>query len=145
MERKISPYQLLASMFVLPYGSAILFYLASEAKQDSWIAILVYIIPAILLILVHIKLFSYYPEDTIVTYLPKIFGKLLGNLLSIIYILYFLYLATRVLRDFSSLIVYSSMGKTPHLFIAAFIMLVVVYGMIVGIEPLCRASEILFP
>jgi spore germination protein KB len=145
MEKKISPFQLQASMFVLPYGSAILYYLASEAKQDAWFAILFYIIPAILLQLVYIKLFNYYPEDTLVTYLPKIFGKLLGKFISLIYILYFLYLSTRVLRDFSSLIVSYAMSQTPILFIAALIMLTVIYGVIVGIEPLCRASEILYP
>lgn len=145
MKKRISPYQLLASMFVLPYGSAILYYLASDAKQDAWFSILFYIVPGILLQLIYIRLFNYYPDDTLVTYLPKVFGKLLGQLISIIYILYFLYLSARVLRDFSSLIVSSSMSQTPILFVAALIISTVVYGVIVGIEPLCRASEILFP
>jgi spore germination protein KB len=145
MEKKISPYQLLATMFVLPYGSAILYFLASDAKQDAWISMLFYIAPAILLQLVYIKLFNYYPEDTLTTYLPKIFGKLLGGFVSIIYVLYFLYLSARVLRDFSTLIVSSSMSQTPNLFVAGLIMLIVIYGVIVGIETLCRASEILFP
>jgi hypothetical protein len=100
MEEKISPYQLLASMFVLPYGSAILYFLAADAKQDVWFSVLFYIIPALLLQLVYIKLFNYYPEDTLTTYLSKIFGKLIGGFLSIIYVLYFLYLSASVLGIF---------------------------------------------
>jgi spore germination protein KB len=143
--KKISPYQLMASMFVLPYGSAILFFLGGDAKQDAWLAILFYILPALLLQLIYIKLFKYYPNDNLVTYLPKIFGKHLGSLISLIYITYFSYLATRILRDFSSLIVFSSMPQTPHLYIAALLILTVLYGVTVGIEPICRAAEILFP
>jgi spore germination protein KB len=37
------------------------------------------------------------------------------------------------------------MPQTPNLTVAAMIMITVVYGVIVGIESLCRASEILFP
>jgi spore germination protein KB len=37
------------------------------------------------------------------------------------------------------------MSQTPNLFVAAIIMLTIIYGVIVGIETLCRASEILFP
>lgn len=145
MEKKISPYQLLSAMFIFPYGSAILFYLAPEVKQDVWFSILFYILPEILLQLIYIKLFEYYPDDTLATYMPKIFGKYLGGLLSVVYILYFLNGAARVLRDFSALIVTSSMNQTPVLFVAALIMLTFIYGVIVGIETLCRASEIFFP
>jgi spore germination protein KB len=145
MEKKISPDQLLSSMFLLPYGSAIVHFLASDAKQDAWFSILFYIVPAIVLQLVYIKLYEFYPEDTLTTYLPKVFGKYIGGFISIIYILYFLYIPVRVLRDFSVLIVFSTMSQTPGLFVAGLIMLTVIYGVIVGIETLCRASEILFP
>jgi spore germination protein KB len=37
------------------------------------------------------------------------------------------------------------MSQTPSLFVASLIMLTVIYGIIVGIETLCRASELLFP
>lgn len=145
MERKISPYQLLSTMFILPYGSAVLFLLVPDAKQDSWFSILAYIPLAILLQSIYIKLFEYYKEDSLVTYLPKIFGRFLGSILSIIYILYFTYLSARVLRDFSGLISISSMPQTSTLFIASLIIITVIYGVITGFETIARAAEILFP
>lgn len=145
MENKFSPYQLLSAMFILPYGSAVLFFLVPDVKQDAWLTILFYIIPAIMLQLIYIKLFTCYPNDTIVTYLPKLFGKYLGFILGLAYVLYFEYLSARVLRDFSGLISISTMPQTPTLFIAILIGITVIYGVITGIENLCRASEILFP
>lgn len=128
MENKISPYQLLSAMFILPYGSAVLFFLVPDAKQDAWLSILFYIIPAIILQLIYIKLFTCYPDDTIVTYLPKLFGRYIGFLLGLAYVIYFEYLAARVLRDFSGLISISSMPHTSTLFIAILIGLTVIYG-----------------
>ncbi|MCM0647864.1 spore germination protein [Clostridium swellfunianum] len=145
MERKISGYQLFTTLFILPYGSAVLFFLAADTKQDAWIAILIYTLPGILLQYVYIALFKYYPKDTIVTYMPKIFGKYLGTLISIIYTLYFLYLSARVLRDFTGLISISSMPQTPRVFIGSLLILTVAYGVMTGFETISRAAEILFP
>lgn len=145
MERKISPFQLLSAVFILPYGSAVLFFLAPEAKQDAWIAMLFYIFPAVLMQLIYIRIFKYYPNDTLVNYMPKIYGKYIGNFISVIYILYFAYLAARVLRDFSGLISISSLPHTPTILISLLLILTITYGVILGIEPLCRAAEIIFP
>jgi spore germination protein KB len=145
MERKISPYQLFSIVFILPYGSAVLFFLAPEVKQDAWLAILIYTLPGILLQLMYIALYRFYPNDTLVSFLPKIFGKYLGIMLGFIYVLYFEYLASRVLRDFTGLISISSMPRTSRVFIGGMLILTVSYGIITGFETICRAAEILVP
>lgn len=145
MERKISPYQLFATVFILPYGSAVLFFLTPDAKQDAWLALLIYIIPGIVLQLIYIALFKYYLKDTIVTYLPKIFGRYPGIIISFVYLLYFEYLASRVLRDFTGLIAIAGMPHTPRIFIGTLLILTVSYGIVTGFETICRAAEILFP
>ncbi|MBL4936454.1 GerAB/ArcD/ProY family transporter [Clostridium sp. YIM B02515] len=145
MERKISPYQLFATMFILPYGSAVLFFLAPDAKQDAWLVILIYILPGLLLQQVHIRIFKYYPKDTLVSYMPKIWGKYLGIFFSVLYILYFEYLSARVLRDFTGLITISAMPHTSRIFIGVLLILTVTYGISTGFETICRAAEILFP
>ncbi|ERI94535.1 spore germination protein [Clostridiales bacterium oral taxon 876 str. F0540] len=145
MERKISPYQLFATMFILPYGSAVLFFLAPDAKQDAWLVILIYILPGIFLQLIYIQIFRYYPNDTLVDYMPKIWGKYLGTFFSILYVLYFQYLSARVLRDFTGLITISSMPQTSRIFIGTLLTLTIAYGITTGFETICRAAEILFP
>lgn len=145
LERKISPYQLFATVFILPYGSAVLFFLAPEAEQSAWLVLLIYIIPGILLQLIYIKLSKIYPDDTLVTYMPKIFGKYIGTFFSILYILYFEYISARVLRDFTGLISISSMPQVPRTFIGTLLVLTTAYGLLTGFETICRAAEILVP
>lgn len=144
-EEKISPFQLFSIIFLVPYGSAILFFLTPEAKQNAWIALLIYIVPALLLQHIYITLYSHYPEDTLITYLPKIFGKFIGTLVSIIYILYFTYIAARVLRDFSDLILISTLTQTPLLVITFFLTITITFGVSKGLENLCRGISTFFP
>jgi spore germination protein KB len=144
-KEKISHFQLFSIIFLVPYGSAVLFFLIPEAKQDAWVAILFYILPALVLQHIYITLFNQYPKDSLVTYLPKIFGKFIGKLLSVIYILYFAYIAARVLRDFTSLIVISTMTQTPRILIGILLAVTVTYGVSRGFENLCRIISTFFP
>ncbi|AGK95168.1 GerAB/ArcD/ProY family transporter [Clostridium pasteurianum] len=86
MKEKITAHQFFIIMFLLPYGSAVLFYLSPETKTDIWIGILAYGIIFVIIQMIYISLFNKYPNDSIVTYLPKIYGKFIGYILSIIYI-----------------------------------------------------------
>lgn len=145
MKIKISPYQLFSTMFILPYGSAVLFFLAADAKQDAPIVLLLYILPGILLQQMFVSIYKYYPKDTLVSYMPKIYGKYLGTFLSILYVLYFEYLSARVLRDFTGLITISTMPQTQRVFIGTLLILTAAYGISTGFETICRACEIVFP
>lgn len=145
MKTKISVYQLFAMMVLHPLGSAVLFFLTPKAKQDAWIAMLAYIPAGILLQFIYTLLYHQYPEDTIVTYLPKIFGKFIGYTLDIIYIIYFAYIAARVLRDFSELSLIAIMPETPLILVAAMFMSAIAYGTFTGLENLSRAAQIALP
>ena len=140
MKTRISAFQLFASIIMIPYGSAVLFLVTPKAKQDSWIAMLIYILPGILLQLIYVKLWSKYPEDTIVTYMPKIFGKFLGYTISILYIIFFAYEAVRVARDIEGLILIFTIPKMPILIIGLIFMVTVTYGAYKGVECIIRFS-----
>lgn len=145
MKIKISVYQLFCCIVLAPYGSAMLFLITPEAKQDAWIAMLIYMLPAILLQFVYTALWKRYPDDTIVTYMPKIFGKIIGTALSLIYIVFFAYEAARTLRDIASLIAITTMPKMPFNLIILILMSVAAYGVYSGIESLSRAAQVILP
>ncbi|AIF50343.1 GerAB/ArcD/ProY family transporter [Pelosinus sp. UFO1] len=145
METKISAYQLFAIMVLLLFGSAILFFLTPEAKQDAWLALLIYIPVGIIESLLYTNLYYKYPNDTIVTYLPKIFGKFIGYILSVVYILYFTYLSARIVRDFSELILIVSLPELPSLIVSITIMVIFAYGAFAGIENISRAAQLTLP
>ena len=145
MKTKISAYQLFFSIVLIPYGSALLFFITPNVKQDGWIAMIIYILPAIILQIVYTALWSKYPNDTIVTYMPKVFGKFIGTILSILYIIFFTYEAARVLRDITSLITITTMPKISFNLTSILLVLTIAYGVYVGIENLCRAAQVILP
>lgn len=141
MEMRVSAKQLFSAIVLVPYGSAVLFFINPETKQDAWIAIIIYILPGILLQIIYTYLWSKYPSDTIVSYMPKIFGKIIGNILSILYIVFFEYEASRVLRDMIELLKIAAMPKLSPILIGFILMLVIGYGAYLGLENICRAAH----
>ncbi|MCY6484136.1 GerAB/ArcD/ProY family transporter [Clostridium aestuarii] len=144
MKPKISTYQFFIMMVLLPYGSAVLFFLAPENKQDAWIAMIIYSLSGIILQLLYISLYNSYKEDTLITYLPKIYGKFLGNVFGILYILYFTYIGSRVVRDFLELINITGFKYTPMWVIGATFMVVTIYGVSRGVETIASVSQAFF-
>lgn len=141
---KISAYQLLVLIFLFEIGSAILVPLAIEAKQDAWLAILIGLAGGCCLFWVYHSLYSYYPDIPLTEYMQRILGNVLGKVLAFFYILYFMYIAARVLRDFGEMIIIVFYPETPLFVMNLLMVLVVVYTIRKGIEVIARTGEILF-
>ncbi|AJA49268.1 spore germination protein KB [Clostridium pasteurianum DSM 525 = ATCC 6013] len=144
MKEKITSSQFLAIMFLAPYGTASLFFTTPETKNDVWIALLFYSFTSIIIQMIYINLFNKYPKDSIVTYLPKIYGKYIGFILSIIYIYFFAYDAARGLRDFTELTTSFALIRMPVYIIAATSMIIITYSVYKGIENIGSMSQIGF-
>lgn len=140
MKTKISILQLIASIITFESGTAILFYLASDTKQDAWITILIYILPAIVLQIIYTSLWYNYKDYNIITCMPKIWGKYIGYFISTSYIVYFIYGAARVLRDFSELMLISVLPKLPLILVSFLLIIAICYATFNGIEVLCRIA-----
>lgn len=138
MKTKISAFQLFCATVLVPYGTAVLFLITPEAKQDAWIAMFIYIIPAVILQYIYLNLWNKYPEDTIVTYMPKIFGNFFGYTLSIIYIVFFSYETSRSTRDIIEIIDFALMPKASMYLIGIVFIVTVIYGTHSGIENISR-------
>lgn len=143
MDEKISPYELFSVIFLVPYGTAILVFNAAEAKQDAWIMILIYMIPGFLLQYIYISLHRSYPQGTIIDWMVEIFGKVLGGFFAILYILYFGYIAGRVLRDFINIL--KILAATNNLITLNIVIIgTVIYGISKGVENMCRITSSYF-
>ena len=141
---KISAIQLFILMVLFELGSALLVPLAIDAKQDAWLAILFGMVGSLALFLVYHKLYTYYPTLLPTEYMRKILGKVIGTVLAFIYILYFMYDASRVLRDFGEMLLTFAYPDTPLFIANALLMLVIVYTVRKGIEVIARSGELLF-
>ncbi|MFB6466943.1 GerAB/ArcD/ProY family transporter [Cytobacillus sp. Hz8] len=143
-KEKISAQQLFCLMFMFEIGSAIVVGIGIQAKQDAWIAVLLAMLCGLLLFLIFSYFHKKYPSQPLTTYVKVIFGKYLGTGISVLYILYFLYISARVLRDLGGLIVTSTLEHTPIVVVCTLMMLIVVYGVVKGIEVIGRSSEMIF-
>ncbi|WP_039658547.1 GerAB/ArcD/ProY family transporter [Clostridium tyrobutyricum] len=144
MNKKISIYQFFIIMTIVPYGSASLFFIAPQAKQDEWIAILLYSLGGILLQLIYITLYRKYPNDTIVTYMPKIYGKFIGNIVGTAYVAYFTYISARVFRDFVELISAFSLEYTSRILFSTFFIIIIVYAVYNEIDNISSLAQLYF-
>jgi spore germination protein KB len=141
---KISLYQLFVLILLFELGSAILVPLASDAKQDAWLAILFGMAGGLFLFWVNYRLFLYYPELAPPEYMQKLLGKIVGTILAFCYIIFFMYTAARVLRDFGEMLLTFAYLETPLFIVNALLMLVIIYSVSKGIEVLARTGELFF-
>lgn len=88
--------------------------LQASAKGGGWISVLIAGLAVQVIILILWALCRRFPSDTIYGFLPKITGKLLGNLLSFLYIGYFLFSAGTVLAKFSDVVGRWVLLETPR-------------------------------
>jgi spore germination protein KB len=144
-EAKIKGSQLFILIVLFEMGSALVVSLGTDAKQDAWMTILIGMAGGIFLYyFVYNRLFLFYPDIPLTSYVQKIIGKWVGRLLAIMYIIYFMYLAARVLRDFGELLTTTIYSNTPLLIINALMILTIVYAVQKGFEVVARIGELYF-
>ena len=139
---KVSAIQLFALMFLFEMGTALVVSYGIGAKRDAWLAILLASGAGIVLFFIHYSLFRQYPNLPLTGYARKIFGKYPGWIIGLLYILYFLYIAARNLREFGDILLTSTLPETPLLAILILFVLAICYVLSLGIEVLARTAEI---
>ncbi|PKG25354.1 GerAB/ArcD/ProY family transporter [Niallia nealsonii] len=139
---KISVIQLFAMMFIFEMGTALVVSYGITARKDAWIAILLSMEGGIVLFFIHYLLFRQYPKIPLTGYVRKIFGKYLGWMIGFIYTIYFLYIASRNLRELGDLLVSSTLKETPLIAIIIPLVLAICYVIYMGAEVLARTSEV---
>ncbi|GIM28221.1 germination protein [Clostridium polyendosporum] len=132
-------------MVLYQLGSALVVPLGISARQDAWEAILMGMIGGILLAFIYTYI---YMKNGVVPSFQKIMtnvlGKNFGSILTFIYIMFFMYIASRVLTDFRLLLLATVLPETPVIVITILLTLPIIYACYHGAEIIGRASEIFF-
>lgn len=142
---RISSLQLFLLITGFLFGSTLILNPATGAKNDGWMAILIGGACGTLLLAVYASIALLNPSKTLVEILRDRFGKVIGNIIAILYIWYFIHLASLVFRNFGSFMLTTTYPKTPLEVIIAVFALVVMYAVNSGVEVVGRMSEILVP
>jgi spore germination protein KB len=138
----ISSGQLFALMFLFIQGTSVIVSLGVEAGRDAWLSILTGTAGGLLLFLLYRYPSSIFPQLTLVGYSRKLLGNLFGTAAGFLYVLYFLYIAARDLRDGVELTNINILEETPRTFIALLLILCVMYVVSLGVEVLARTGQI---
>jgi spore germination protein KB len=119
--------------------------IAEHAGRDAWLSIVFGASLGVMFSIVHAKLADRYPTLTLVEYSEKILGKWLGKMVSMLFFLYFLLLTSGLLRITVDLILTHILPETPIQAIEVLFMIIVIYGVRLGLEPFARTTEMLIP
>lgn len=143
---RISVRQLAVFIFLSIFGESVLVYpslITNMAHQDAWISSLLSVPGGIAVLWLFFQLHRTYPALSLVGISRHILGSWLGTLVSCWYLFYFLISASvyiRVVGDFmtTQLLIY-----TPYSVINLLFVLLLVGGMLAGLEAVARTSEIM--
>ncbi|MTH53472.1 GerAB/ArcD/ProY family transporter [Bacillus mangrovi] len=142
--QRVSGKELFYLIFIYEIGSAILLDPAKGAMKDAWLAILLGFLAAIPLLLMYIALTKVSGKKTLTGILIFLLGKKAGSLVSFLYILYFLYICSRVLRDFGELLIITAYNETFLIVISSFMMLTAMYFSIKPFKVIASAAAPMF-
>lgn len=144
MSEKINSTQFFCLIVLFELGSALLLEIGRPAGRYGWIVLVIAGIVGCLLYLAYIKLHSYYPTLVLTQYTQLIWGKYIGMIVSFVYVLYFMYMAARILRDFTDLLSIMAYRNTSPIILAALMMGVSIYAVKQGLQTIARVSLVGF-
>lgn len=144
---KISTWQAttLLTMGILP--TAIMFppsIIVKEAGRDAWLSFIISGILGLLSIFIIVALSSRYRDSSFLQITERVFGKLPGKVIIMLYSFFFIILTAIVLREFSAFMVISFYKNTPLEVLTIIMLLLTLYGVYLGLEVISRVSETVF-
>ncbi|WP_077212577.1 GerAB/ArcD/ProY family transporter [Bacillus dakarensis] len=145
---KISAFDFQVIVLVFTIGSSILVgpgLLARFAKQDAWMASSLALMISVSFVFLYIRLASLYPSLTFVECNEKILGKWIGNMVSILFLSYFYYLSSGLVREIGDFLTTQVLVETPIQMIMIMFLLISLFGVRLGLEVICRTAVIFFP
>ena len=145
VKENISLTQLFMLIFNFLLGSAIVYGVGKNAQQDAWIAILLTTLIGIGLMYLYYCISSLMPGKNFFEVMEYCFSRPIAILLSLVYVTYFLYTSSRVIRTFGEMITTAILPTTPIEIVTLSLMLVIAYIIYLGLEVCARVAEIFTP
>jgi len=142
-KERISSIQMFLLLSGFLFGSTVILAPTTGAKNDAWLAIIIGGVGGIFLMWVYASIALLNPSKNLVDILQEKLGKVIGNIIGIMYAWYFIHLASLVLRDFGEFICTVTFPDTPMVVVIGVFAIVLLYAVNSGVEVLGRVSEVL--
>lgn len=120
-------------------------YVAQEAKQDSWLSVIMGTAEAIIAANLILALGLSYPDKTIIQFSCDILGKPLGKLVGFLYVIFSLFICYAVTGELGEIFVISFNPSSPVVLYSTFSVVVAAYAVLKGLEVIARINDLLLP
>lgn len=137
--------ELVVCFILFEVGSTTLFLMASEAKQDAWIAMLAAASAGFLLLLLYLAIYQADPQRELYALLRRYWGKWAGSAAGFVFVGYFAYEASRNVRDLGEIAALILLHRTPLFTILLITILVITNTVRLGAPVLFKFSLAIFP
>lgn len=121
--------------------SSYVFFPGIGAGKDVWLVKIIAVFLILPFTFIYQKLMYTFPKKNLYDILEIGFGKIIGNILGILYIWYFFHLGSLVVRSFGDIINTVSMPETPIIFPVMIVVLVCILISKYGIEVMGSWAE----
>ncbi|WP_219837665.1 endospore germination permease [Paenibacillus sp. R14(2021)] len=139
-------FHLLTQIYVI--GTAFILLpgpIIASAKQYGWIVVIWATLYGLVLAFGYSYLAKLYPGKTLIEIALQAFGKWAGGLVSLLYIVFFIQLASWVTRNLGDFMHINLMPRTPISVFHFMILLFAAYAVSKGIESIALMNELLVP
>ncbi|RXZ79028.1 spore gernimation protein [Paenibacillaceae bacterium] len=117
----------------------------SVAYRDIWISSLIGSLPAYGIILIVHALHRKYPGMTFIEYSTKVYGKVIGKIIGLLFLLFTLHTTGVVVRQFSEFMAVGFFPRTPLIVLAAVIIFTSACAVRGGVEIIGRFPQLFTP
>lgn len=146
---RITPNQAMISIPNSTLGAGLLIMprvlLQEVGTAEAWITLLLGGLMTLVAMIVMIKLSQNFPKQTLFQYVSAIVGKPIGNIICLLFCIYFLMTASYELRVLGEVLIFYLLEGTPEWAIIIPLMLVSYYLLLGGVNSLMRLFQIVFP
>jgi spore germination protein KB len=143
---KINAYQFLILVILFTIGTGILLVpsgLATEVKQDAWIAAIVGTGIGLFVIWLLSTLALWFPHLTFIEINEKLFGKWIGKTVSLLFVSFSFLSAVILLFASGTFLTTHVLPETPMAALNSLMVIIMVMGVRLGLETIARSAEIL--
>lgn len=118
-------------------------FVAVISKQASWLASVIAIIPAVILVYIINALFKKYPDKGLDDVFKDVFGNVIGTIINVMFLLFFILFLALYVRYFSERFLQTILIATPIEYLTLVMLAFIYFVSRNGIEAFARTAEVL--
>lgn len=126
-------------------GSTLIIGVGGDSKNDAWISAIIGIIMVTPMLLIYARLQSLFLGKDLFDILNMVFGKVIGRIVTVIYIWYAFHLGAMVFRNYGEFINIVALPETPKIVPMLCLGLTCIYAARSGVEVLGRTATFFLP